>query len=138
MPSHHWDDKDFDWKALYSAESYGAKFMKRWGRIGIHSKEKYGTIRWSVYFFDGSLHSLIYPGYVYNQFPKWLWVLDCNRYLRFLCPIICRYQAFIVRAAFKNMCNKWSHIVKEILCDAPENILPADLEKIRSSMWVKY
>ena len=138
MPSHHWDDKDFDWKALYSAESYGSNFMKRFGNIGVDSKEKYGTIRWNLFLFDGSLHSFTHPGYHYVQYPKWMYKFATKRYLKFLCPIITNYQKLIVRLAFRNMCNKWSHIVKEILCDAPEDILPADLEKIRSSMWVKY
>lgn len=45
MSHHHWGDEDFDWDSLYKAERELNRIMKRYGRIGVHSKEeKYETI----------------------------------------------------------------------------------------------
>lgn len=69
MPSHNWGDKDFDWDSLYEAENIIYKVLKFF-RIGCNIKEKYGSIRCSVYFWDGGLHSIIWPGYasIQNKF----------------------------------------------------------------------
>ena len=39
-------------------------------------KEKYGTVRVYCTFGWWNLHSLIYPGYHFNKFPRWLQRLD--------------------------------------------------------------
>jgi hypothetical protein len=70
MPYHEWGDNDFDWKSLYKAESIIYRVCKLF-RLGCHIKEKYGSIRCSVYPFDGSLHSFLYPGYVAYQYEHW-------------------------------------------------------------------
>jgi hypothetical protein len=49
MAVHYWGDEDFDWASLYAAISEATDIMRVFGRIGVHSKEKYGTARWSVY-----------------------------------------------------------------------------------------
>jgi hypothetical protein len=137
MPYHDWSEQDFDWKSLYSAIDEITDFMKRYGRIGVHSKEKYGTARWSLYFFTGHFHDLTHPGHVYSRYPQWLWVFDVRyRPLRFLQFPIQWYQSLITKIAFVKACKKYPHIIKEILSDAPEGILPPDLEVIRASMWI--
>jgi hypothetical protein len=138
MPRHHWGDEDFDWEALYSAISEASTIMRKYGRIGVHSKEKYGTARWSLYFCDGTLHSFTHPSYVSSRYPKWLWVFDLNyRPLKFLRPLINFWQKNIVEYAFVKTCNKYPHIVKEIVMDAPDGMLPPHLELIRASLWTR-
>jgi hypothetical protein len=136
MVSHCWGDKDFDWDSLYKAEQLGNKLMKSLGRIGVRSKEKFGSLRWDLHFFDGTLHSLTHPGYVYSQYPKWLWEFDVvYRPLRFLLPVIQAWQAFVVKCTFWYICRKFPHIEKEIILDAPRELLTTRLKKLAGSMW---
>lgn len=137
MPFHHWGDNDFDWKALYRAEEEICNILK-YGRVGVHSKEKYGTLRWSLYLFRGHMHDLTHPGYVYSQYPKWLWSFDImNEPLAFLGRPIRFWQQLVIEYAFHTVCARYPHIVKEIVCDAPEEVLPIHLRKIRNSMWTR-
>lgn len=126
---HQWGDEDFDWKALDGAINIIYKTMNFF-RIGCHIKEKYGTIRTSVYFWDGDLHSLIYPGYVYSQFPSWLWKVD----IRYIKKISCFLKLYIpihwiqrkgYTLAYYLAMRKYPHIKEEICCDAdaPELII---------------
>jgi len=139
MVSHYWGDKDFDWDSLYKAEQLGNKLMKSLGRIGVHSKEKFGSLRWDLHLFDGTLHSLTHPGYVYSQYPKWLWELDVEyRPLRFLVYPIQFYQSLIVKLTFLYLCYKFPHIEREIILDAPRELLTTRLKKLSGSMWSTY
>jgi hypothetical protein len=135
MPRHYWGDEDFDWDSLYKAETEILKIM-RYGRIGVHSKEKYGTLRWDIYFCDGTLHSFTHPGYVYSQYPKWLWCFDLDyRPLTFVGPVIRFWQKLIVQYAFTKVCSKYPHIRDEIVMDAPRELLPADLSIASARLW---
>lgn len=134
MPSHYWGDEDFDWKSLYQAENEIVAILKL-GRIGVHSKEKFGTLRWSIYLFDGSFYSLTHPGYVYIHYPYWLRVIDAERPLRWLIKPIQYLQVKLLKYAFNKVCKKYPHIVKEIVCHADEWYLPSHLAVIRNSMW---
>jgi hypothetical protein len=136
MPHHYWGDEDFDFDSLYKAISEADRFMRVYGRIGVHSKEKYGTARWSLYFCNNSLHSITHPGYMYSQYPKWLWTFDVmQKPLRYIGPAIRFFQRRVAEMAFSDVCYKYPHIVKEIISDAPEKFLPPHLEVIRASMW---
>jgi hypothetical protein len=136
VPHHYWGDEDFDWKALDNAIYQGTRLMKVLGRVGVHSKEKYGTARWSLYLCDGTLHSLTHPGYVYSQYPKWLWSFDIMyRPIRFIAPIIRLWQRLVIKGTFVYLCYKYPHIVKEIVQDAPRELLTKKLAKISGSLW---
>lgn len=136
MPCHYWGEEDFDWDSLYKAERELCRIMTRYGRIGVHSKEKYGTLRFSIYFCNGTLHSLTHPGYVRSRYPKWLWKFDVTHEpLKLITPVINLWQKLILQYAFTVVCNKYPHIVKEIVSDAPEGLLPANLELIRAKIW---
>lgn len=73
---HNWSDDSFDWEQLDEAIDMVASFMRFWGRIGVYSKEKFGTARIYVSLWDGSLHGMLYPGYNLSKFPDWLWRCD--------------------------------------------------------------
>lgn len=136
MPTHYWGDEDFDWNSLYKAERELYQIMTKYGRIGVHSKEKYGSLRFSIYFCDGSLHSFTHPGYVYSQYPKWLWILNCEyKILNLFLPIINFWQKLVLQYAFTKVCDKYPHITEEIIHDMEHGVLPPDLELIRARGW---
>jgi hypothetical protein len=138
MIFHNWDDQDFDWKSLYDAIEEGTHIMEKFGRIGVHSKEKYGTARWHLYLFTGHLHELTHPGYVYCRYPKWLWRFDVNyRPLRFLIHPIRWWQKKVIEYAFNYMCNRYPHISAEIVVNGPESLLPDHLKIIYDDKWIK-
>lgn len=122
MPHHDWSDDDFDWKSLNKAINTIHKLCVRYGRIGIHSKEKFGTHRCSTYFFSGHFHDLTHPGYVASRYPKWLWKLDIYHSPKFfkytgLTWLIRKYQALVYKLVFLYVCTKYLHIVDEIVSD---------------------
>lgn len=125
MVYHDWSEKDFDWKSLHNAINYCIKFWRVYGRIGSHGKEKYGTFRDHVYFWDGGIWSLIRPGYcsiggpvlsfIYFKLDKYI-TKPFTRYtglrkLGFL------YQRFIYNYAIQKVCKRYPHIVDEIVSD---------------------
>lgn len=127
MPFHHWGDKDFDWEALNNAIDYCMIFWTKWGRIGTHGKEKYGTFRDHVYFFNGSIYSLIYPGRVYIKkgWHFWYFYIDCYIFCNFfrytgLLKLVRWYQAQIYNYAIQKMCKKYPHITDELVSDLDE------------------
>lgn len=81
---HLWGDEDFDWEMLDESIEMVDSFMRFWGRIGVQSKEKFGTARIYTTFWDGSLHGLVYPSAHFSRFPKWLWAFD----LKYLAPLV--------------------------------------------------
>lgn len=119
---HQWGDEGVDWNGIESAAEYIATFCRRWAFLGGQYKEKYGTVRFYASFGCLSLHNIIYPGYYYNQFPKWLWNLDCDYIgpcLRFLFEkLFIRWQKFIYNMAYQRALKKWQHLRAEILCGA--------------------
>ena len=136
MPYHCWGDEDFDWDSLYKAERELYHIMTRYGRIGVHSKEKYGTLRFSLYFCDGTLHSLTHPGYVRSRYPKWLWTFDVTHEpLKIITPIINFWQKLVLQCAFTAVCTKYPHIRKEIINDVPPKLLPCELAIECAKMW---
>lgn len=136
MPHHDRSDDSFDWKSLYEAETLANNIMKYGARIGVHSKEKYGTLRWNLYLFDGSLHNVTHPGYVYSQYPKWLWNFDCTyRPLSFLKFIVIPYQKLVVKLTFSILAKKYPHIIDEIISDAPRELLSKKLSKQAGKLW---
>jgi hypothetical protein len=120
---HDWSEDTFDWNSLNEAIDYMHDYMVKYGRIGVHSKEKWGTARLYVTFYHGSLHSLTHPGYVYSQYPKWLWTADIYYISPFcrkigLASLIQWWQTKVYVRAYANAVKKWPHIKKEITCAA--------------------
>ena len=123
-PYHEWGEEDFDWKALDEAAKYLEDKCRKWGRVGIWTKEKYGTLRVSTtsafaleYDF---LHSMVYPGYARIVWPKWFrcyvdWPI--GKALRFLGVIrlVNKYQTWILKHFWLKAANKWPHIKEEIM-----------------------
>lgn len=123
MTYHNWSDDSFDWKGLSEAIDYIQKWFRFW-RIGVmQAKEKFGTAR--IYLLGGlgviQFHGLIYPGYCFSQFPKWLWKLDClcGRWIfRWLNYLIIPFHVWLYRHIYENAVDRWPHLRDEILVDA--------------------
>lgn len=119
---HKWGDEGVDWKGIDDAASYIGDFCRKWGRLGGQSKEKFGTVRFYAHFGWLNLHTLIYPGYVYSQFPKWLWHLDIFYFgpvmrVFFERPFLW-WQKQVYTLAYARALKRWPHLKKEILCCA--------------------
>lgn len=122
-PYHEWGS-DFDFKALDEAAHYIQNKSRKWARVGIWTKEKYGTLRVSTtcafameYDF---LYSLIYPGHVYIRWPKWVrcyidWPIGkLCRYLGII-SILRKYQMWTLKRFWLKAANKWPQCREEIL-----------------------
>lgn len=147
MPYHDWGDDTFDWNSLNEAIHLIYKMCKFF-RIGCHIKEKYGTIRASFYFFDGSFHSFMYPGYVYYQYSNWKMCKFIQKYTKIdiakkllradiwlasyhnnwynklvVSPIKWIQFNFGYKTAIKMAIKKFPHIKEEIICNMPHKEL---------------
>lgn len=125
MPYHDWSDDSFDWNALNSAINYCTEVWRRWGRIGSHGKEKYGTFRDHIYIWDGGIWSLFYPGYMRIKPGFWHFVyfyldrklvIPATRMLG-IQKLGHWYQAQVYNYAVQKVCVKYPHIVDEIVSD---------------------
>lgn len=124
MPYHEWGDEDFDWTALEDAITFCVKNMRRWGRICVHGKEKYGTMRLEFVTFGFTLHQFFFPPYLFKHklMPKWLWCLDQNlvygkfRVYNWLVNWwYVPYQKWLYRFILNRAVKKWPHIKEEII-----------------------
>jgi len=123
MTYHEWGDKDFDWDALNEAAWYLQNRCRQFARMGIYTKEKYGTLRvstTSAYWTYWPVHSLVYPGYCYYQWPKWM-----ITYIEYplaklfmaigITKLVNKYQHAVLKYFWKRAAKKWPHIAEEIL-----------------------
>ena len=127
---HEWGETGVDWRGINDAAEFIGEYCRKWGRIGTSSKEKYGTVR--VYTDIGyiSLHSLVYPGRVHNNFPSWLWNLDID-YIgpalnKIFGRLFIRWQERVYYKAYKKAIYKWPHLRAEILVCADHLDLLSD------------
>lgn len=118
---HDWSDESVDWKGISDAASYIYTYLKRW-RVPVRDhKEKFGTVR--VYtglsWERGWLFMhLFYPGYMYYQFPKWVYRIDYMVPTHWLNLILVPFYCRLYRRAYQNAIKKWPHLRKEILVHA--------------------
>lgn len=123
-PYHEWGDDDFDWNALNEASDYLHDRCRQFARLGIWTKEKYGTLRVSVtcaYFMEYDLlHHIFYPGYVRYMFPRWFrvyidWPLGKVLKKLGVLTLVQKYQTAVLKFFWKRAAKKWPHIAEEIL-----------------------
>lgn len=125
MSSHYWGDEDFDWKALTGCQKIIYKYH-RYGFLGAHCKEKYGTLRWSPDLGWISLHALIYPGYHRNMWSRLMTEIDVEIITPVLRKVLGRpiiwWQKKVYYWIYKKMVKTYPHIKEEILeaADWPE------------------
>jgi len=125
---HQWGDESVDWNGIDTSAAFIGIGLRKWGRVDVMQyKEKFGTVR--VYCRMGitGFHQLIWPGYVYNQFPyKWMWTADIY-FPNIFWRVVNRWVAFpfhrwLYRRFYRMAVAKRPHLRKEILCaaDYPE------------------
>ena len=126
MSYHTWGEEDFDWKALQEADWYLSKRCRQFARLGIWTKEKYGTLRVDTtcaYFTEYEfLHHIFYPGYIRYTWPKWFrqYVdFPVGKALRVLGVIylLNKYQHAVLKYFWKRAACKWPQVSEEILDD---------------------
>ncbi len=123
-PYHEWGDTDFDWKALDDAANYLSINVRKWARLGIWTKEKYGTLRVSTtcaYFMEYDfIHHIFYPGHAWYRLPKWFrtyidWPFGkCMKWIGIVW-LLQKYQKAVLRFFWNRAASKWPHISEEIL-----------------------
>ncbi len=120
---HDWSDESFDWKSLNEAEGILSDTL-RFYRVPVRDiKEKYGTLRCYTGLGWTSFHSIAYPGYVYGQFPNWLWKLDVYYgypILKYtgIAYLSYKLHCWAYRRGYAKIVKKFPHIRTEILCCA--------------------
>lgn len=124
MPSHRWGD-EWDVKHGRKLDEAICYIMDTWriyARIGSHGKEKYGTFRDHPRFWEGGLHTLMYPGYVYIQRPfiyfklDWYIIKPFTKYTG-LHKLGLWYQKQVYNYAIQKMCKKYPEITDELVAD---------------------
>jgi hypothetical protein len=138
MPYHDWSDETFDWGNLNKAIHFVTDICRKYGRLGMHSKEKYGTFRDHVYAYDGTVHSLIWPAYVYSQWKsKLAYKLDNQVFRRIsnysgLTWLILRWQRCVYNFAIQTVCRRYPHLIDEltVMLDHYAWVTPGILGKI--------
>lgn len=129
---HSWGDSWPHWNQLHESISRVMRRWERYGRIGSHGKEKWGEFRHHPCFFDGTLFTLLYPGYVW--IPKWYhwtyfnldstWVRRLTYYSG-IWFLITRYQRLVYELVLWLEVRKYPEIKEELLIDK-EDFKPWD------------
>jgi hypothetical protein len=125
MPSHHWGDAWFEANGndLNAAISQVMRDWLRWGRLGSHGKEKYGTFRHHVWWYTGEwpVHELVNPGYVYYQWGPWAHRADraLGRVVQWLrVPAAVHWwQRRVYVWALRRACRRWPNVAPELWSD---------------------
>ena len=117
-----WGDEEFDWEGLNDAGYIISRYCRRWGRLGCNTKEKWGALRADMSPIGFlSLHAIVFPGYAFSHFPKWLFKIDVfvisRIFERFQKPIGW-WQRKVYNAAYQKALKKYPHLKEEILVDA--------------------
>lgn len=118
---HSWGEENVDWTGIHASAELIGIGCRKWGRISVYDyKEKFGTVRVYVSFGIYDLHTLLYPGYHFMQFPKWLY--NFNHYsfyfFRPFNPLITMYQISVYRYFYYKAVKLYPHLKEEILLSA--------------------
>lgn len=145
-----WGDSWPYWNDLQSAISHIQNICRKYGRINMGGKEKYGTFRDEfVGLWDGTFHNLMYPNYHYIQYKR------PSYYYRFDYPvvskvskmiglqfIISKYQAAVYNYAIQSTVKKYPYLKAELTEDLtafwmvrPGLFGPLDGKRIHKSVW---
>lgn len=142
MVHHDWSDENFPWSQLSDAIDIIRNITYKYGRFGGQIKEKFGCVRFYVHFFDGTLHSLLYPGHSYvraRRFYYWIDLPILSKFFKYtgVGKLILWWQQKIYNIAYQKAIAKYPHLKDEILCDAdyPE-LIDGGLE-VHSKYWEK-
>lgn len=148
MTFHVWGDEWFQRNGddLNRAIHQICRDWRRWGRLGCHGKEKYGTFRHHTCFYSGEwpVHELVLPGHVFYRWPKWVmrWELALGRVVRAvrLDRAVRWWQGRVYNWALQRACRRYPSVVDELVSDAdfPDLIRGrVDGRTIHDKYWVR-
>lgn len=122
---HSWGDGWPYWHDLNTAILRIQIICRRYGRINMLGKEKYGTFRdeyrgeW-----DGTLHSLLYPGHYFIRYKnqKFYHTIDypiIRRLSTFsgIKYLVNLYQAAVYNYAIQSTIKRYPHLEEELVSD---------------------
>lgn len=122
---HQWGDEWFQKNGndLYSAIEKFEKICRRYGKIAVCGKEKWGCYRDDyLSFWDGGLHYIIYnsPIYIRNSFIYWKLdkyiIKPFTQYTKLL-KLGQWYQSQVYNYAMQRVCRKYPNVVEELIRD---------------------
>lgn len=122
---HEWGDENVDWRGINDAADYISAYVRKYGRMTCHGKEKWGCVRLEYVYWGFTPMKFIWPAYLYQPkaCPNWLFTLS-NYYwyvfplkyvARLINSIIIPYQKWIMKRAYKKAVKKWPHLEAEIM-----------------------
>lgn len=121
---HEWGDDWFKTNGtdLYTAIDKFEKICKKYGKIHIYGKEKYGTYRDEyLRLWDGGLHYFLYKSYVRIENDFIYWKIDpiVRKIFKYtgIIKLIQWYQAQVYNYAMQKMCKKYPNIIDELVLD---------------------
>lgn len=119
------------------------------GRIGMWGKEKYGTFRDELRgLWDGSIYSMVYPGYAWIKFPKWFYfqidypiIRKISKYTG-VRALVQYLQSQVYNYAIQSTVKLYPHLEKEltVMLDGIHMVRPGlfgslDGKKIYEANW---
>lgn len=120
---HSWGDPDVDWDGIDDAARFIGENLRKW-RVDVRQyKEKFGTVRVYCSFGIQWWPQITHPGYVYNQWPKWLdWWVYCSYrkwhpgywILRAINWVIRPFHIWLYKRVYRQAREKWPHLAQEI------------------------
>lgn len=133
---HYWGEEDCDWEGINEVCKYLYTYCKRWGRLGLHTKEKFGQVRATPWFYHGGYFSFFWPGYVaywplkqllgerLGSIAIKLQYFTVKHTPKWFTQLVYKYQQRVYARAYRNAIKKWPHLELEIISgmDFPELI----------------
>jgi hypothetical protein len=150
MAYHLWGDSWPYWDDLHSAISRIQGICWKYGRIHMGGKEKYGTFRDELMgLWDGTIHNLLYPGFVYIQYKRPDYYYRCDypivskvTTIIGLKYLVNKYQAAVYNYAIQSTVKKYPYLKDELTHDLngywmvkPGIFGPLDGKRIHESVW---
>ncbi len=126
MANYHEWGSNFDFNALDDAGNYLHVNCRRWARMGIWVKEKWGTLRVSTtcacFTEIDFIHRLFYPGYAHYMFPRWFrqyvdWPFGKLMRILGVVWLLQKWQRTVLKYFWNRAAKKWPHVAEEILDD---------------------
>lgn len=135
MTHHEWGDKDFDWKGLDEALNLLDGYLRKYGRMTVSVKEKYGTARVSCYFHYEPMDFLcrrLRRGIFRTISLK---IAGWSIYQNTIGALIRSYQIFIYNRAYQKAVRKYPHLKHELFCDIDHPEFVKGAPEVYSQYW---
>ena len=137
--AHYWGDEDFDWNALNHCVHLYDHVLKKYGRMCVHTKEKYGSMRLQFVGMGwGGIYGFIKPGHLFFRWTSFKinktvtiegekhtyqqdFLMSLNEFTETIAKytgirwLIHKYQMFLFNMLTLYCVRKYPHIKDEIM-----------------------